>query len=74
MQNAYCESMIELRDLCRNFGTTKAVDHVSFAVPRGSVFGYIGPNGAGKTTSMRILATQLNCLPVAKLWSRDCRV
>ena len=49
--------VIELQDLCRNYGSTRAVDHVSFSVPRGSVFGYIGPNGAGKTTSMRILAT-----------------
>lgn len=48
---------IELRDLHRLFGSTHAVDGVSFEVPRGSVFGYIGPNGAGKTTSMRILAT-----------------
>ncbi len=50
-------SMIELRRLHRYFGSTHAVDDVSFEVPRGTVFGYIGPNGAGKTTSMRILAT-----------------
>ena len=49
--------MIELQQLTRTFGSTRAVDNVSFMVPRGSVFGYIGPNGAGKTTSMRILAT-----------------
>ncbi|MFC1596944.1 ATP-binding cassette domain-containing protein [Planctomycetota bacterium] len=49
--------MIELRGLHRYFGETKAVNHVSFEVYRGQVFGYIGPNGAGKTTSMRVLAT-----------------
>jgi len=49
--------MIELRNLHRFFGETRAVDNVSFEVQRGQVFGYIGPNGAGKTTSMRILAT-----------------
>lgn len=49
--------MIELQCLTRVFGSTRAVDEVSFMVPRGSVFGYIGPNGAGKTTSMRVLAT-----------------
>jgi ABC-2 type transport system ATP-binding protein len=48
---------IELQSITRDFGSTRAVDQVSFLVPRGSVFGYIGPNGAGKTTSMRILAT-----------------
>ncbi len=51
------DDCIELRRLHRFFGDTKAVHDVSFAVPRGHVFGYIGPNGAGKTTSMRILAT-----------------
>lgn len=49
--------MIELVHLRRWFGTTRAVDDVSFQVEAGQVFGYIGPNGAGKTTSMRILAT-----------------
>jgi ABC-2 type transport system ATP-binding protein len=51
------EDIIELRRLHRYFGATKAVNDVTFSVPRGQVFGYIGPNGAGKTTSMRILAT-----------------
>ena len=57
MSGGWDEPVIELNNLCRSFGATQAVDHVSFTVPRGSVFGYIGPNGAGKTTSMRILAT-----------------
>ena len=49
--------MIELRQLHRYFGSTRAVQNMSFEVYSGEVFGYIGPNGAGKTTSMRILAT-----------------
>ncbi len=51
------EPMIELRRIHRFFGSTKAVNDVSFEVYRGQVFGFIGPNGAGKTTSMRILST-----------------
>jgi ABC-2 type transport system ATP-binding protein len=49
--------MIELRRIHRFFGSTKAVNDLSFEVAAGQVFGFIGPNGAGKTTSMRILAT-----------------
>ncbi len=49
--------MIAIRRLFRYFGSTRAVDDVSFEVAPGQVCGYIGPNGAGKTTSMRILAT-----------------
>ena len=49
--------LIELRNLHRYFGETRAVQDMSFQVYAGEIFGYIGPNGAGKTTSMRILAT-----------------
>ena len=48
---------IRLDNVTRVFGSTKAVDRLSFSVHRGEVFGFIGPNGAGKTTSMRILST-----------------
>jgi ABC-2 type transport system ATP-binding protein len=41
------------------FNGLMAVDHVSFTVPEGEVFGFIGPNGAGKTTTIKMLATLL---------------
>ena len=46
---------IEIHDLTQRFGTFTAVNHVSFSVPRGEIFGLLGPNGAGKTTTIRIL-------------------
>lgn len=49
--------MIQLDHVTRTFGSTCAVNNVSFHVRAGEVFGFIGPNGAGKTTSMRILST-----------------
>ncbi len=48
---------IEFDQLVRTFGSTVAVNKVSFKVYPGEVFGFIGPNGAGKTTSMKILST-----------------
>lgn len=46
---------IEVRDLVRRFGAFTAVDHVSFSVARGEIFGLLGPNGAGKSTTFRML-------------------
>ena len=46
---------IVARDLVRRFGDFTAVDHVSFTVPPGEIFGFLGPNGAGKTTTIRML-------------------
>lgn len=51
--------IIEVRDLVKVFGDTRAVDGVSFSVAPGELFGFLGPNGAGKTTTIRILATLL---------------
>ncbi len=49
------EAVVEVHDLVRRFGTFTAVDHVSFEVHRGEIFGLLGPNGAGKTTTFRML-------------------
>ena len=46
---------IRVHDLVRRFGDFTAVDHVSFEVHRGEIFGLLGPNGAGKTTTFRML-------------------
>ena len=46
---------IHVQDLTRRFGSFIAVDHVSFAVKTGEVFGFLGANGAGKTTAIRML-------------------
>jgi ABC-2 type transport system ATP-binding protein len=48
---------VEVKNLTRDFGKTRAVDELSFAFGSGSIYGFVGPNGAGKTTTMRILAT-----------------
>jgi ABC-2 type transport system ATP-binding protein len=47
--------IVYVRDLVRQFGNFTAVDHISFDVRRGEIFGLLGPNGAGKTTTFRML-------------------
>lgn len=44
-----------VKDLTRDFGDFRAVDHVNFSVRRGQIFGFLGPNGSGKTTTIRML-------------------
>lgn len=46
---------IEARGLTKRFGSFTAVDHVSFRIRRGEIFGFLGSNGCGKTTTMRML-------------------
>jgi ABC-2 type transport system ATP-binding protein len=48
---------IEVTDLVKSYGDVEAVRGVSFAVPRGEVFGFLGPNGAGKSTTINMLCT-----------------
>lgn len=47
--------MIQVKDLTKYYGETRALHNVSFEVKKGEVLGFLGPNGAGKTTAMKIL-------------------
>jgi ABC-2 type transport system ATP-binding protein len=49
------DSIVQVRNLLRQFGTFAAVDHINFDVRAGEIFGLLGPNGAGKTTTFRML-------------------
>jgi ABC-2 type transport system ATP-binding protein len=51
---------IKVKNLTKTFGHLVAVDHISFEVEEGEIFGFLGSNGAGKTTTMMMLATALN--------------
>ena len=51
--------MIEVRDLVKQYGNRLAVDHLSFTVPDGQIFGFLGPNGAGKSTTMNLMTGYL---------------
>lgn len=48
-------SIIEIKNVSKNFGTKVALDNVSLEIPDGKIFGLLGPNGAGKTTLIRII-------------------
>lgn len=49
------QSAVTARQLVKDFGTKRAVDHLDLQVPVGEFFGFLGPNGAGKSTTIRIL-------------------
>lgn len=49
------EKVIEVSNLTKKFGNFTAVDHISFDVKEGEIFGFLGANGAGKTTAMQML-------------------
>ena len=55
MQSDTQPNAVVVEDLVKCFGDFAAVDHISFAVPRGEIFGFLGPNGAGKSTTIRML-------------------
>lgn len=47
--------MIEVRNLVKDYGGHLAVDHLSFTINDGQIYGFLGPNGAGKSTTMNIM-------------------
>jgi ABC-2 type transport system ATP-binding protein len=51
--------MIRVENLVKTYGDIRAVDDISFHVPRGEIFAFLGPNGAGKTTTIKMLTTLL---------------
>ena len=67
------EAAIRIADLCKTYqGGKRALDGVSFDVPRGAIFGLLGPNGAGKSTLINILAGLVNKTSGrASIWGFD---
>ena len=53
-------AVIEVSNLRKAYGSTLAVDEVSFGVVEGEIFGLIGPNGAGKTTTMECVESRMS--------------
>lgn len=51
--------MIEVKNLVKDYGGRLAVDHLSFTVEKGQIYGFLGPNGAGKSTTMNIMTGYL---------------
>ena len=49
------DAILQVNDLTKSYGPTLAVDHLSFDVKEGEIFGFLGPNGAGKTTTIRMM-------------------
>ena len=68
------DSVISASGLTKYYGDTLAVDHISFEVMAGEIFGFLGPNGAGKTTTIRMLTGLAQPSEgTGKIWGYDLR-
>ena len=66
-------SVIQAKDLCRDYGNRRGVIDVNLAINRGEIFGFLGPNGAGKSTTIRLLLGFLRASSgTAKILNKDC--
>src|SRR5207253_1961775 len=66
-------SIIQVENLTKRYGGKRGIDHVSFEVAEGEVFGFLGPNGAGKTTTIRLLMALLRAdSGSARIAGLDC--
>lgn len=52
-------NVLEIEKLTKKFGDFIAVDHISFSVKEGEIFGFLGPNGAGKSTTIHMIVSLL---------------
>ncbi|MBC8390395.1 MAG: ATP-binding cassette domain-containing protein [Actinobacteria bacterium] len=64
------ESIIEVKNLTKNYGNLTAVDNVSFSINKGEIFGFLGPNAAGKTTTINML-TGMAKITAGKIFYKD---
>jgi ABC-2 type transport system ATP-binding protein len=52
----HTDPAVEMTDLCKDFGSLRAVDHLSLTIEQGEIFGLLGPNGSGKTTTINMIS------------------
>ena len=68
------DTVLLINDLSKHYGRIKAVDHLSFEVKKGNVFGILGPNGSGKTTTLGMLLDVINPTEGSFQWFGQKRV